>query len=447
MFSRILVANRGEIALRIIRACREVGAETVAVYSEADRNALYHHFADESICIGPGDPSESYLSIPRIISAAEIADVDAIHPGYGFLAENSHFAEICRSCKIEFIGPNAETMKLLGDKVAARSLAKKAGVPVFPGSDGPIKSDEEAIEIAERVGYPVGIKASGGGGGRGIRVAHNKVSLVNGLTVASTEAEIAFGNSSLYIEKWIEGGARHVEVQVIADHHGHAIHLGERDCSLQRRRQKLLEESPSPSIDDGLRRRLCDAAIRIAKAANYTNAGTVEFIVDKDGNFYFIEVNCRIQVEHPVTEMVTGIDLVQQQLKVATGDKLEFSQRDIHPQGVAIECRINAEDPRNFFKPSPGRITKYCAPGGPGVRVDSHVYAGYAVPPNYDSMISKVIVHRRTRDEAINCMRRALSEYVIEGVSTTIPLFLSVFGHSAYLSGSVDTGFIEETYS
>jgi len=446
MFSRILIANRGEVALRIIRACREMGIETVAVHSEADRGALYHRLADESICIGAASPADSYLNISSIMSAAEIADVEAIHPGYGFLAESPHFAEICRSCKIEFIGPSAETMKLLGDKVAARRLAKKVNVPVFPGSEEPISNDDEAVQLAEQVGYPVGIKAAAGGGGRGIRVAHNRVSLVNLLSVARAESEAAFGDSSLYIEKWVEN-ARHVEVQILADQHGHVVHLGERDCTLQRRQQKLLEESPCSSIDDGTRRKLCDAAIRVAQAANYSNVGTVEFIVDERDNFYFIEVNCRIQVEHPVTEMVTGVDLVQQQIRVAFGEKLGLSQRDIRPSGVAIECRINAEDPENLFKPSPGRITHYFPPGGPGVRVDSHIYAGYHVPPHYDSMIAKVIVHRRNRVEAISCMRRALSECVIDGIKTTIPLFLSVFGHSAFLSGRIDTGFIEDTYT
>ena len=442
MFSRVLIASRGEIALRIIRACKELGIETVAVYSEADADALYLSFADASICIGPADSSQSYLNIPHIIAAAEVADVDAIHPGYGFLAEIGHFAEVCRDCHIEFIGPSAETLHLMGNKVAARGLARKCGVPVVPGSDGPVESEDEARRLAREIGFPVMIKAAAGGGGRGMRTAHNEMALLNQLAVASGEAEAAFGDASVYIEKLVTH-ARHVEVQILADGHGRVVHLGERDCSLQRRHQKLIEEAPCPVITDKLRRRLGDDAIRIAAAANYVGAGTVEFLVNDSNDYYFIEMNCRIQVEHPVTEMVTGVDIVKEQLRVAAGERLSFRQDDIKVQGAAIECRINAEDPSDNFKPHPGLISAYYAPGGPGVRVDSHVYSGYRIPSNYDSLIAKLIVHRRTREEARLCMRRALEEFVIEGVKTTVPLYLEVFGHSAFVSGRVDTTFIE----
>jgi acetyl-CoA carboxylase biotin carboxylase subunit len=386
MFSKILIANRGEIALRIIRACREMGIQTAVVYSTADRDAAYLKLADQAICIGNGPPAESYLNIPRIISAAEIADVQAIHPGYGFLAENSHFAEICRSCKIEFIGPPVSAMASVGDKVECKRLARKAKVPTVPGSDGAIEEEGEALSLAREIGYPVLIKAAAGGGGRGMRVAHNDVSLRAGLKQARAEAENAFKNSTVYIEKFVEFG-RHVEVQVIADAHGNAVHLWERDCSMQRRHQKLVEESPSPVLKQSVRENLCASAVRLVKTAGYTNAGTVEFLVDQEQNYYILEVNARIQVEHPVTEQVTGIDLIKEQIRVAAGLPLSFKQKDVKQAGHAIECRINAEDPARNFAPSPGTIEEFRAPGGPGVRLDSHVYAGYSIPPNYDSMI------------------------------------------------------------
>jgi acetyl-CoA carboxylase biotin carboxylase subunit len=442
MFSKILIANRGEIALRIIRACKELGIQTAVVYSLADAGAAYLKLADEAICIGNAPPKESYLKMDRIIAAAEIADVQAIHPGYGFLSENSHFAEVCRSCKIEFIGPTAEAMAAVGDKVECKRLARKAKVPTVPGSEGEVENEKDALRIADDIGYPVIVKAAAGGGGRGMRVAHNDVSLQAGLRQAQAEAENAFKNSAVYIEKYIEFG-RHVEVQILADQHGNTVHLWERDCSLQRRHQKLVEESPSPVLSGKTRESLCAAAVRLAKAARYTNAGTVEFLVDKDQNFYILEVNARIQVEHPVTEMVTGIDLIKQQIRIAAGEKLPFKQDDIRQQGHAIECRINAEDPARNFAPSPGSIDCLRLPGGPGVRLDSHVYTGYRIPPNYDSMIGKLIVHRPTRAEAIATMRRALMEFHIEPIKTTIPLQLQIMDNRNFQSGEVDTGFIE----
>ena len=442
MFSRILVAARGEIALRIIRACKELGVQSVVAYSEADAGALYLKLAEASICIGPADSSQSYLNIPHIIAAAEVADVEAIHPGYGFLAEVAQFAEVCRDCHIEFIGPSAETLRLMGNKAAARQLAKKCGMPIVPGSEGAIENEEDARTLAREIGFPVMIKAVAGGGGRGMRRANNEMALLNHLAVARAEAESAFGDPSVYIEKVVER-ARHVEVQILADPRGRVIHLGERDCSLQRRHQKLIEEAPCPVITPKLRRRLGDDAVRLATAAKYHGAGTVEFLVDPDNNHYFIEMNCRIQVEHPVTEMVTGVDLVKQQILIAAGERLPFRQEDIKISGAAIECRINAEDPKDGFKPNPGLITRFFAPGGPGVRLDTHAHAGYRIPPNYDSLIAKLIVHRADREEARLCMRRALEEFVIEGVKTTIPLYLEVFGHSAFVSGRIDTTFIE----
>jgi acetyl-CoA carboxylase, biotin carboxylase subunit len=442
MFSKILIANRGEIALRIIRACRELGIQTAVVYSTADKDAAYLKMADQTICIGDAPPAESYLNIPRIISAAEIADVQAIHPGYGFLSEKHHFAEICRSCKIEFIGPPVDAMLALGDKVQCKQLAKKAKVPTVPGSDGAVDDEKEALKIAEKIGYPVIIKAAAGGGGRGMRVAHNDVSLRAGIKQAQAEAENAFKDSTVYLEKYVEFG-RHVEVQVIADQHGNAVHLWERDCSMQRRHQKLVEESPSPVLDQKTREGLCAAAVRLIKAAKYYNAGTVEFLVDKQLNYYILEVNARIQVEHPVTEMVTGIDLIKEQIRVAAGHKLSFSQKDVVQRGHAIECRINAEDPARNFAPFPGLIEEYRAPGGPGVRLDSHAYAGYRIPPNYDSMIGKLIVHKNTREEAIAAMKRALSEFHIHPIKTTIPLHLQIMDNKNFQSGDVDTGFVE----
>src|SRR5438874_2953856 len=442
MFSKILIANRGEIALRIIRACRELGVQTAVVYSTADRDAAYLKLADQAICIGDAPPAESYLNIPRIISAAEIADVQAIHPGYGFLAENDHFAEICRSCRIEFIGPPHKAMEMVGDKDECKKLAKKAKVPTVPGSDGAVDDEKVALRIAAEIEYPVIIKAAAGGGGRGMRVAHNDVSLRAGFRQAQAEAENAFKDSTVYIEKYVEFG-RHIEVQILADHHGNAVHLWERDCSLQRRHQKLVEESPSPVLRQEVREKLCDAAVRLIKAAGYTNAGTVEFLVDKQQNFYILEVNARIQVEHPVTEQVTGIDLIKEQIRIAANMPLSFRQKDVVQSGHAIECRINAEDPARNFAPSPGTIIEFRAPGGPGVRLDSHAYAGYRIPPNYDSMIGKLIVHRPTRPEAIATMKRALSEFHVAPTKTTIPLHLQIMDNERFRAGEVDTGFVE----
>ena len=444
-FSRILIANRGEIALRILRACRELGIESVIVYSEADKDAGYIALADRSVCIGPGPSQQSYLEISKIISAAEIMDVDAIHPGYGFLAENVQFAEICKSCHIEFIGPGVEAISFLGDKGKARELARKVGIPCVPGSTGILNNEDEALDIAREIGYPVIVKAVAGGGGRGMRVAHNDISLQNGYAQARAEAETAFNNPDVYLEKYMEK-PRHVEIQILADVHGEVVHLGERDCSLQRRHQKLIEESPSPGLPPEVRDQMGDAAKKLVQAAGYTNAGTVEFIVDRDFNFYFIEVNTRIQVEHPVTEMVTGIDLIKEQISLASGEPLGMTQDDIQMKGVAIECRINAENPADGFRPCPGRIEEFRAPGGFGVRLDSHVYSGYTVPSYYDSMIAKLIVYQETREEAINCMKRCLDEFIIEGISTTIPLAKDIFKHLNFVAGKVNTGFIEEYF-
>lgn len=442
MFTRILVANRGEIALRIIRACRDLGIEAVAVYSKADEGAAYLDLAHDAICIGPAQAGKSYLNPAAILSAAEVADVQAIHPGYGFLAENATFAQMCRDCSIEFIGPSAEAMRMLGDKIAARKLAKKARVPFVPGSDGPVENEESAVEVAEKIGYPVMIKASAGGGGRGMRPAHNEATLRTGFRNARAEAEAAFKDGTLYIEKLIER-PRHVEVQLLADKKGTTLHFWERDCSLQRRNQKLLEESPSPHISQRTRKKLCDAAVRLAKAANYSSAGTCEFLVDHDENFYFIEINARIQVEHPVTELVTGQDLVQWQIRIASGEPLKLRQDQVKQDGVAIECRINAESPADNFRPSPGRIERFVPPGGPGVRLDTHCYAGYMVSPHYDSMIAKLLVHKPTRAEAIQTMRRALVETKIEPLKTTIPLHLKVLEHGDFVKGNFDTHFVE----
>ncbi len=442
MFSKILIANRGEIALRIIRACKELGIQTAVVYSTADKDAAYLQLADQAICIGQGPPADSYLNIPRIISAAEIADVQAIHPGYGFLAENDHFADVCRSCKIEFIGPPVSAMAAVGDKVACKKLAKKAKVPTVPGSDGAVDDEKVALKLAAEIGYPVIIKAAAGGGGRGMRVAHNDVSLRAGIKQAQAEAENAFKNSTVYIEKYVELG-RHVEVQIIADSHGNACHLWERDCTMQRRHQKLVEESPSPVLKQSVREALCDAAVRLVKAAGYQNAGTVEFLVDKKQNFYILEVNARIQVEHPVTEQVTGIDLIREQIRVAAGLPLSFKQKDVKQTGHCIECRINAEDPARNFAPSPGPIQELRVPGGLGVRWDSHVYAGYRIPPNYDSMIGKLIVHRPTRAEAIATMKRALNEFHIAPIKSTIPLQLRIMEDQNFGTGDVDTQYVE----
>jgi len=442
MFSRILIANRGEIALRIIRACHEMGIEAVAVYSEADKDSPYLRLANEAICIGPPDPAQSYLNIPRIISAAEIADVEAIHPGYGFLAENINFARICQECGIGFIGPPVEAMELLGDKVQARKLARKAKVRVVPGSEGIVEDESQALKLAAKFGYPVMIKAVAGGGGRGMRIVHNDITLRSAFETARAEAEAAFGDRSVYLEKFI-AESRHVEVQVLADSAGNAVHFYERDCTIQRRHQKMIEESPCPVLDERDREELAEAAIRIIKEAKYVNAATVEFLLDRDKKFYFIEVNTRIQVEHPVTEMVTGHDLIKWQLKIAAGQKIRISQRNIKHTGVAIECRINAEDPQNNFAPSPGTITRYIPPGGPGVRVDTHVHQGWTVATNYDSMIGKLIVHQKTRAEAIATMKRALGEFVIEPIKTTIPPCLNILSHNLFVKGKVDTSFVE----
>lgn len=445
MFNRILVANRGEIALRVIRACRDLGVQPIAVYSRADRDAEYLKLAHDAICIGGEAPSSSYLNAAAILSAAEIMDVEAIHPGYGFLSENATFAQMCRDCKIEFIGPSAESMRLLGNKVAAKRLAKKSKTPCTPGSDGPVESEDDAVSLAGKIGYPVMIKAAAGGGGRGMRAVHNEASLRSHYRNARAEAENAFKDGTLYIEKLVER-PRHVEVQLLGDPSGHVIHLWERDCSLQRRNQKLVEESPSPHIGARTRRKICDAAVRLARAAGYYSAGTCEFLVDQDENFYFMEVNTRIQVEHPVTELVTGVDLVQWQIRIAAGEPLKIRQDDVRQSGSAIECRINAESPQDDFRPCPGPIHHMFLPGGPGVRVDTHAHAGYTVSPYYDSMIAKLLVHRATRAESIAAMRRALAEFRIAPIKSTIPLHEKVFAHGDFIAGKVDTGFIERTF-
>ena len=442
MFNRILIANRGEIALRVIRACRELGVETVAIFSEADRGAPYLELADEAICVGTARAADSYLRIDRVISAAEIGNVQAIHPGYGFLSENSHFAEVCRSCDIGFIGPTPEAMERVGDKNSARALAREAGVPTVPGSDGIIASEQEAVTVARQIGFPVLLKATAGGGGKGMRVAANDLALAGAWQQASAEAQAAFGNPGIYIERYIER-PRHVEIQILGDQHGNVVHLFERDCSTQRRHQKLIEESPSPRLPEETRRKMCDAAVRLARAAGYYSAGTVEFIVDQQDNFYFIEVNARIQVEHPVSELVTGIDLVKAQILVAAGERLSVTQADIVPRGHAIECRINAEDPAANFRPCPGRIDRIIAPGGFGVRWDSHATTGYVVPPHYDSLVGKLIVHQPTRQEAIRTMIRALGELRVEGIRTTVPLHLQVLANAAFHEAQMDTTFVE----
>lgn len=446
MFEKILVANRGEIAVRIIRACRELNIRTVAVYSDADANSMHAQLADEAICIGTAPSADSYLRIDRLISAAEVADVDAIHPGYGFLSENAQFAQVCSSCNIQFIGPGPQAMNRLEDKAVSRELAKKAGVPTPPGSDGLVDNEQDAREIAKEIGYPVLIKAVAGGGGRGMRVAHNDFSLIRGFHTARSEAETAFGNAGVYIEKFVEN-PRHIEFQILADTKGNIIHLGERDCSIQRRNQKLIEETPSPFIEKkfkNLRNKMGKAAIKIAEAAEYTNAGTVEFVVDDKGNFYFLEVNKRIQVEHPITEEVTGIDLIKQQILIATGEPLKISQSNVQMKGHAIECRINAEDPYDNFRPSPGLIEMYYPPGGRNVRLDSHCYAGYTIPPHYDSMVGKLVTTGNNRSDALETMSRALLEYMITGIKTTIPLEQVILQDPAFAQGDYTTHFIAE---
>jgi acetyl-CoA carboxylase, biotin carboxylase subunit len=443
MFRKVLIANRGEIALRVIRACKELDVKTVAVYSEADVDSMHVHFADEAICIGPGPSSESYLKIPRIIAAAEIANVDAIHPGYGFLSEKAEFAEICTECKIKFIGPSAKVISMMGDKNTARATARKFGVPITPGSDGIVENEEAALKVARKIGYPVMIKATAGGGGRGMRPVHNEATLRSSFQQASLEALKCFGDGSVYIEKLVER-PHHIEFQVIADSRGHVIHLGERDCSMQRRNQKIIEECPSPKISDKLRRAMGDATIKLCKGIGYENAGTIEFLVDNDRkSFYFMEMNTRIQVEHPITEEVYGCDLIKEQIRIAAGLPLSEHVMKNTPRAHAIECRINAEDPLRNFTPSPGKITHWYVPGGRGVRVDTHVYSGYTVPPYYDSMIAKLIVTGATRDVAIRRMRRALGEFMIQGIKTTIPLQSKIMTTSDFQQGKYDITWVE----
>lgn len=442
MFNRILVANRGEIALRVIRACHDLGIEAVAVYSEADRGAPWLDFADQAVCIGPAVSAQSYLNIPRIIATAEKTGAQAIHPGYGFLSENSKFAEQCRDSGIEFIGPPVQAMDRLGNKDKSKTVAKAANVPTVPGSDGLVESEEQAKKFAHQVGYPVLVKASAGGGGRGMRVARDDASLVTGLAAARAEAEAAFKDGSVFLEKYLDR-PRHVEVQLIGDQHGNVIHLYERDCSLQRRHQKLVEESPSANLPDKVRQEMCAAAVRLAQEAKYYNAGTCEFLVDQQNNYYFIEVNARVQVEHPVTELVTGVDIIREQIRVAAGEKLRYAQSDVQQRGHAIEVRINAEDPAHDFRPSAGTVKTWRPPGGPGVRLDSHVCAGYRVPPNYDSMVAKLLVHQPTRAEAFAVMRRCLREFVVEGIHTTIPILKTIFDNEDFIAGNVDTTYIE----
>ena len=440
MFSKVLIANRGEIAVRIIRACRELGVRTVAVYSQADADALHVELADEAICIGPPPAAQSYLKLDRIISAAEITDAEAIHPGYGFLAENPHFAEVCEQCGIAFIGPPAASIRLMGDKAAARRTAEAEGVPVLPGSSHPVLGLDEAQRVAREIGFPLIIKASAGGGGKGMRVVRAPDELESSLATAAAEAAAAFGDASVYLERLLPD-PRHVEIQVLMDGEGNGVHLGERDCSIQRRHQKLLEEAPSPALTEAKRRAMGQAALRIAKAAGYRNAGTVEFLLDPRGDFYFLEMNTRIQVEHPVTEMVTGLDLVKAQLRIAAGEPLGLTQADVRISGHSVECRINAEDPERFL-PAPGLVASLRLPGGPGVRVDTHAYAGYRVPPYYDSLLAKVVVHGRTRDEAVACMRRALGEMRVDGVKTTIPVHQRILQHPDFFAGRTSTQFL-----
>ncbi|MFE8695498.1 acetyl-CoA carboxylase biotin carboxylase subunit [Cytobacillus sp. FJAT-53684] len=443
MIKKLLIANRGEIAVRIIRACREMDIESVAVYSEADKESLHVQLADEAYCIGPKSSKDSYLNFTNIISVAKLTGCDAIHPGYGFLAENADFAELCRECNIIFVGPTPEAITKMGTKDIARETMKEAGVPIVPGSNGIIKDINDAIELANKIEYPVIIKATAGGGGKGIRVARNEAELIKGINITQQEALTAFGNAGVYIEKYIED-FRHVEIQVLADTYGNVVHLGERDCSIQRRLQKLLEETPSPALDGETREEIGNAAVKAAKAVDYSGAGTIEFIYDyHKRKFYFMEMNTRIQVEHPVTEMVTGVDLIKEQIKVASGEKLNFVQQDVTFSGWSIECRINAENPEKNFMPSAGKITMYLPPGGYGVRVDSAAYPGYVIPPYYDSMIAKVITHGHTRDEAIARMKRALSEFVIEGVHTTIPFHLKLLSHEKFVEGQFNTKFLE----
>ena len=441
MFKKILIANRGEIALRIIHACRELGIKTVAVYSEADENSLHVRFADEDVCIGPPRSADSYLNVPAIISAAEITGADAIHPGYGFLSESAYLAEVCEACHIRFIGPDPSVIKLLGDKARAKKAMRKAGVPMLPGSDGPVTGEEQALKVAKDIGYPIIIKAVAGGGGRGMRVVENPGELPNALRTAQREAEAAFGNGDVYVEKYLRN-PRHIEFQIIGDHHGNVVHLGERECSIQRRHQKLIEESPSPALSDKIRKKMGSIVVDAAKAVQYTNAGTFEFLMDPGGRFYFMEANTRLQVEHPVTEMVTGIDIVKEQIRIAAGERLSYKQGDVTFTGHSIECRVNAEDPDTFV-PSPGVIHVFSVPGGPGVRVETFAHSDCTISPYYDSMIAKIIVHGRDRQEAIGRMKRTLEMTVIEGIKTTIPLHLRILSDPEFIAGKLNTAFME----
>ncbi len=451
MFQKILIANRGEIAIRIIRACKDMDIKTVAIYSTADKDALHVKYADESYCIGPPPSNDSYLKYANITTVAELANVDAIHPGAGFLAEDAQFAEICEAHQIKFIGPSINDLNTMGNKIRALETVAKAGLKLVPGSQSrkrkkdkkaTVETAEEAAELAEKIGYPIGIKASAGGGGRGIRIAHNRPSLFNLFHIAKAESEAAFGNSDVYVEKWIED-ARHIEVQVLGDSHGNVVHFGERECSIQRKQQKLLEEAPAASISSKLRNEICKAAVKAAKSIGYLNAGTIEFVVDKDENFYFLEMNTRIQVEHTITESITGIDLIKEQIRLAMGEELGYNQSDIHINGHAIECRINAEDPANQFMPSPGLVTDYQPPGGIGIRVDGYIYTGYTVPPHYDSLVAKLIAIGRDRDEAIARLKRALSEFKIEGIKTTIPLHQNIIDDERFLNRNIFTNFLK----
>jgi acetyl-CoA carboxylase biotin carboxylase subunit len=441
MFHKILIANRGEIAVRVIRACKEMGIKTVAVYSQADIHSLHVKLADESVCIGPAPSGLSYLNINAIISAAELTDAEAIHPGYGFLSENANFAEVCEKCGITFIGPSAESMRIMGDKISARQAVIKQGVPILPGTKEGVHTVEEAVKVAKEIGFPVIIKATAGGGGRGMKIVHSQATLPNAFATARAEAQSGFGNPEVYIEKYCEQ-PRHVEIQILADKHGNVIHLGERDCSIQRRHQKLIEEAPSTVVTPEIRKAMGEAAVRAAAAVGYNSVGTIEFLVDKNNNFYFMEMNTRVQVEHPVTEMVTGVDIVREQIRSAAGLPLRYTQEDIQIRGHAIECRINAEDPFKFT-PCPGKITGYHPPGGPGVRVDSFVYDQYSVVPHYDSLIGKLIVHADTREDAIKRMARALDEYMVEGIKTTIFFHKRIMAHKDFIEGNIDTSFLE----
>lgn len=443
MFSKILVANRGEIAVRVVRACAELGIPTVVAYSEADRDSLAVRLADEAVCIGPGIPARSYLHPPALISAALITGCDAIHPGYGFLSENSYFAEMCTECKLTFIGPNAETIRVMGDKPTGRKTMQAAGVPVVPGSDGELRNVDEAMDVARAIGYPVLLKPSAGGGGRGMRVAYQESDLIKAYPTARGEAESAFGRGDLILEKYMSQ-VRHIEVQVLADSYGNVIHLGERDCSVQRRYQKILEEAPSLAVNEDMRQKMGAAAIRGAQAIGYINAGTFEFLLDTQGNFYFIEMNTRIQVEHPITESVTGIDLVKWQIRIAAGERLTMEQKDVRIRGHAVECRINAEDPERDFMPIAGEVEFFLPPGGPGVRIDSHLYSGYMLPTAYDSLLAKVVTWAETREEALNRMRRALNECIITGIKTTIPFHLALLDDPLFCTGAISTGYVTE---